>query len=336
MNIKEILLFEVSYLDHFWTNIKDVSLKNVLDEIKGNKHHNITDYLRSLYHQRDFENYGTQKRKLPAVTFCASFEKERTKDYIKKYNFLIVIDIDKLGEEINNVKQKLVDEDYVFSFWESPSQDGIKGLVYLDYNFDIETISIDNAHKIAFSQITDYFRNKHEIELDQSGSDYTRLCFISCDKSLVLKDVITSFIVENKPIQINKQKKIQTKKVIAIDNLSSKDLLHNPKGRNNQYQRKIIKDIIKYLNRNSLSITKTYEEWLRVAFAISNSFTYDIGLKYFIELSKLDNEKFNVNECTNFLVNCYENSHREIGFNTIIHFATTKGFKYKNINAEST
>ncbi len=50
----------------------------------------------------------------------------------------------------------------------------------------------------------------------------------------------------------------------------------------------------------------------------------------------MDKDKFNEMECNNLLINCYQNSRGEIGFNTIIHLATLQGYKYKNTSVEST
>ena len=89
-----------------------------------------------------------------------------------------------------------------------------------------------------------------------------------------------------------------------------------------------MKNIIKYLTKNKLSITNSYDEWYRVAIIIANSFTYDVGEKYFLQLSQLDKSKYNEVECKNILIDCYENSRGEINFNSIIHLASEKGFKY--------
>jgi hypothetical protein len=338
MEVEKLLDLKVSYQDHFWTGIKETTLKSVLDEIKGEKHSRFTNYLRKLYFSGDKENYGIHKRKLPVVTFCGFFEIERTKDFLKEYNYLIVLDIDKLGKsELNRIKQALFKDRIVFSFWESPSKDGIKGLVHLKYNFEIVKYGVDYSHKVAFGQLIKYFMEKHNIALDRSGSDITRLCFVSWDKILVLKEKIVSFEVENISMHAATIKKTQIAITKSVKNVRLKDILYNPNGKNNQYHRKTIKNIIKYLTKNDLSITHSYEEWLGIAFAISSSFTYDIGSKYFIELCKLDEDKFNENECKNFLINCYEYSRGKIGFSTIMHFASEKGFKIrKNVNAEST
>lgn len=336
MELKELLELEVTYFDKLWTAPKATNLKNIFNEIKSEKHGRIADYLKELYYKGDTENYKTHKRWLPVVTFCATFEGGRKKEHLKNYNYITVLDIDKTGSvELQRIKELLFDEDYVFSYWDSPSKDGIKGLVHLNYSFNIDEVGINESHKIAFSQLIGHFSKNYRIELDTSGSDFTRLCFISQDTQLILKDKVESFTVEYKPLQKSSGKsKGQVAKTSKGNR--SKDALFNPRGKNNVYQRRTLKNIIKFLTKNSLSITDSYEKWLRVAFAISNSFTFDIGIKYFNELCILDTDKYVEIECKNLLINCYENTRGEIGFDTIIHLAVETGFNYKNINAKST
>ncbi|WP_154859545.1 BT4734/BF3469 family protein [Cyclobacterium xiamenense] len=337
MEIKDILNTQISYQDHFWTPLKTITIRQAFTEIKGDKHLKYTKFLRNYYLKGDKENYAISKRKLPVVTFCGTYEKERTKENLKDYNSLVVLDIDKLGnDELKRVKGILSNDVYVLSFWESPSKDGIKGLVHLKYKFEIQKYGFDTSHKIAFKQLVDYFKENYQIELDISGSDITRLCFISWDDKITVKDCFDSFTIKEISNVITSKNKVNPKAVKNIKVASSKDLLNNPFGKNSQYHRKTIKNITNYLTKNSLSITKSYADWLRVAFAIANSFTFEVGKKYFLALCKLDLEKFNEVECNNLLINCYENSRGEIGFNTIIHLATLQGYKYKINSVEST
>lgn len=337
MDVKKLLDVTLSYQEHFWSEIKETSLSIVLKEIQSEKHGQYTNFLREFYFSGDKENYGLHKRKLPVVTFCGTYDKERTKEHLDKYSYLIVLDIDKLGiTELERVKEVLLKDQFVFSFWESPSKDGIKGLVHLEYGFDIYDFGIDQSHKIAFKQLRNYFYEEYNVDLDKSGSDITRLCFISHDKELVLKDQIESFNVEKKSDVSFHKRKYNTDPIHNITRTNFKDLLHNPRGKNNQFYRKTIKDITSFLRKNSLSITHSYEEWLRVAFAISNTFTYEIGLKYFLNLCSFDKDKFNETECANLLTNCYENTRGEIKFRTIIYLAVEKGFIYKDLNTKST
>ena len=111
--------------------------------------------------------------------------------------------------------------------------------------------------------------------------------------------------------------------------VSNRDALYNPAERNNQYNRKLMTDIIRHLTNKNLSITFLYSDWCKVAMAIANTFTYDIGLNYFRKLSKLDEAKYNEIHCANFLLNCYEIKNGKVTFASIIHLANEKRYKTK-------
>jgi hypothetical protein len=85
--------------------------------------------------------------------------------------------------------------------------------------------------------------------------------------------------------------------------------------------------IIKFLTKSGNSITRNYKQWYQVSFAIANTFTYDIGLKYYIALCKLDGKSFNETQSINMLNYCYENSDGKFTFGTIVYFAQEVGYK---------
>lgn len=204
MELKDILGFEVTYFDKLWTSPTATNLYSVFTEIRSEKHGRIANYLSTLYSKGDKENYKTHKGRLPVVTFCATFEGGRKKEHLKNYNCITVLDIDKLGgDELQKTKESLLNDKYVFSYWESPSRDGVKGLVHLNYDFNIDEVGINDSHKIAFNQLVEHFSEKHNIELDTSGSDFTRLCFICQDTQLILKEKVESFTIEYKPIEVS-------------------------------------------------------------------------------------------------------------------------------------
>lgn len=331
MKLNEVLNKKISYQDNLWDGTTGMTLSNALDEIKSGKLRSATENLRGLYAKGDFSNYDINKKRLPAVTFCGYFHPKRSGDCLISYNHLLVLDIDKLDkEQFERVKKILADDEYVFSFWDSPSKTGIKGLVSLDYTFDIILKGKDAAHKIAFKQLVDYFDTSYDIHLDISGSDIPRLCFLSYDPNLVLKNSVHSFEVKDLPSLLGDRERMFTEPVNK-NNSNIKNIYYNPKGRNDPYRRKLISDIIKYLVKNRLSITFPYDSWLKVGFAIAESFTYDIGEKYFLALSKLDTTKFNEIRCKQFLKNCYIKSKHKVGFKTIIRLAAEKGFTSKEL-----
>jgi len=332
MELENILNKNVSYQDNAWTPLsKELTIKQVLDSIKSGNYVRQISKLRNLLKQGELEKYSIHKKNLPAVTFCGIFNEKRRKNFIKKYNNLIVIDIDKLDkEELNRTKSILNDENFIFSYWESPSQKGIKGLVAIKYNIKTEEYDFDSRHKSAFKQLVDYFKSKYNISLDESGSDITRLCFLSSDSNLVLKKIFQLFEIDK--IEIAQSQNTKDKVPLRNQNLkpvSRKDLLLNPKGKNDPSNRNRIQSIIKYLSKRNLSITNSYEQWYRVAYAIADTFTHDIGEKYYLRLCQLDGSKYNEVASKNMLVYCYENSMGAIKFETIIHFAKNQRYIIK-------
>ena len=146
-NLKAILDSKVSYQKDTWTSLsKELTIKEVLDQIKNGQYSKIVQSLRELLRKGDSESYKAEKLKLPAVTFCGTFTNSRKKVNLKEYNNLIVLDIDKLSEEkLQQAVKDLENDKYVFAYWISPSNNGIKGLVNL--NLKVECDDIDICHK---------------------------------------------------------------------------------------------------------------------------------------------------------------------------------------------
>ena len=101
----------------------------------------------------------------------------------------------------------------------------------------------------------------------------------------------------------------------------------NIPGKNSQHDRNVINSILKYLTKRNISITYSYDDWLRVGFAIANTFNYDIGIKYYIAFSKLDSDKYDEAKCIEKLQECYMSGRGEITLGTIVEMARSKGYK---------
>lgn len=328
--INDILNLTVSYQANTWSDITiEPTIESILNDIKSDKHKTKIDNLRTKLESGDKDYYDNYKKQLPAVTFSATFNKKRTNENLKNYNPIIVIDIDKLNDEQIKINfQQLKNDDYVISFWRSPSNKGYKGLVAVDYKIDNKEFSLDKLHKSAFKKLSEYFQNKYNIELDKSGSDITRLCFLSFDTNMILKPEFKKFIIENADIIVTS--KTENNKSLILKFSSNKDALYNHSGKNNSIDRKIMTDIIRYLTNKKQTITNSYQDWCKVAMAISNTFTYEIGLNYFLKLSKLDTTKYNEILCTNFLLNCFETRKGNVNFSSIIYLANQKGYQTKH------
>ena len=328
MNI-ELKNIKVSYQEKAWSSIsKEITLNETLSIIDSELLKGKIEKLRKELEIGNKDYYDNNKKSLPAVTFSATFQGNRRKGSLKEYNQILVIDIDKLSkEEMTNVGEALEKEPIVFSFWKSPSNKGYKGLIKLSFLEKFEEINTDFQHKNAFNLISNYFLETHNIELDKSGSDITRLCFLSYDQKINIKENIKEFKVNNSNIPIATKKNKVPNSTIKFS--SNKDTLHNSLNRNDPYDRRLMSNIIRHLNNKNQTITETYENWCKVAMAIANSFTFDVGKNYFIKLSKRDSTKFNEINCINFLTNCYENRKGEVSFASVVFLANNIGFKTK-------
>jgi len=319
-----------SYQENTWSDIsQEVSYSQVFDIIKSEKLKSKIELLRKKLSSGNKEFYDIHKKQLPAVTFAGTFNLKRRKENLKNYNSLLVLDIDKLSKEGMTKTKALLDSDsYVKSFWKSPSDRGYKGLIKIKFSESLLNKNIDFIHKEAFNVISKYFFDKHSIILDKSGSDITRLCFLSWDPEMVNKRNFQEFVIEESNFgqKLSNNLKIKNE-VRSFANI--KDALYNSIDKNNPYDRKLMSNIIRFLKNKNFSITSTYENWCKIGMAIASSFTFNIGKNYFIKLSMRDKEKFNEVNCINFLSNCYENRRNEVSFSSIVYLANQKGFKTK-------
>lgn len=328
---EKILKSEVSYQKDTWTSLsKQMTIDEVLKEIKSEIYSERVGKLRELLDEGDNESYKAEKLKLPAVTFCGTFNQARKKENLKVYNQLIVLDIDKLTlEQLTETISYLENDKYVFSFWLSPSNNGVKGIVPLKYNFEIKDIDI--FHKSAFEKLSNYFLTEYKITLDPSGSDTTRLCFMSYDTNINIKNEINSFEIEETDIQNVTHYQNKENKKIKIYNTTKKNALYNPNGKNKNTDKRAMKDIITYLTKKRIVITDKYENRYKIAYAIANTFTFDLGLTFYLDLCKIETLKYNETKEKNLLEYCYENNTGWTKFKYIEELVKNYGYIKKTL-----
>ena len=149
-----------------------VSVKSVLSAIKNGR---WEEQITELRNETNLIRKKSLKEQLPAVTFCGVFE-DRFDNACLMYNQLMIVDIDKINEKrLQSLKLQMRDNSYVLAFFESPNG-GLKILIPIDS--DITKHNTD-----AFYYIEDMFKRLYNIQIDKSGKNISRLCFISSDKN---------------------------------------------------------------------------------------------------------------------------------------------------------
>ena len=162
----------VSYFPRMTSNAEKVlSLQEVLDMIRSDEFSERIGRLRGYKKDENEELARRVKSNLPAVTFCATFEQKRRSDLFVHYNNLLVIDIDELSEEVmEHVETCLFEDPYVLAYWKSPSGNGWKGLISLQYPEIAKIIGVVERHRQAFCAVEQYFKSHYQIEYKRSIS----------------------------------------------------------------------------------------------------------------------------------------------------------------------
>lgn len=327
MTKDELLSFPVSWISA--TTSKSVvhqPLSVALDAIQNGAQKTKIQQMRAVI-DVNHDKYDEIKGTLPANIFSGKFVGGHATTDNVEYNRLMTLDIDKLDEEqLVKVKQDLTADEYVFSFWLSPSGKGYKGLVLLDYG-DIDLEDKVYWHKVAFKQLFKYFQEKYGFELDIKCKDVPRLCFVSYDPDLCVKEEAAAFKVE--PLEeVVKAKKEAEKHRKAFRSYNGTGYKRNEPGRNQQKDRDTVSSIVKFLEKRKISITHSYNDWFSVAMAIVTTFNYDVGEKYYLRLCRLDGPRHDEEASISMLRYCYEHSNFEITLGTLVYLAQRKGYKF--------
>ena len=316
------------YSSHKSEVVQPVKLEQVLAAFKNGRFAGKILEVRKVLEQQGDAKYKEAKRSLPAVAFCGVFAGGHAKENLVKYNNLLVFDIDHLTvEEMRLAYSKMASDTHILAFWVSPSGSGYKGLIRVDYCNVPEGSPIDRCYKKAYKDASVYFQESLGVTLDSSCSDYSRICYVCWDENLYLNVEAVPFNVDCNEVSIEeKSRPVRA----SFDNHGGSPGIFRPinaSGKNKQHDRDLIGSVIKYLSKRGLSITRSYDEWLRVGFAIASTFNYDLGLKYFIALSKLDGDKYDETQCAEKLQECYMSGKGEVTLGTIVEMARNKGYK---------
>jgi hypothetical protein len=147
--------------------------------IKAMAYKQRTEDLRSI---RDKE----QSRRFKAanfdyVTFSGTFSK-RNDRYLIRHSGLLTIDFDQVNN-IEELKKTLLNDPYFETelLFVSPSGNGLKWVVPIDLE--------ECSHQEWFLAVAAYLRATYNLEIDKSGKDISRACFLPFDPQVYINPV---------------------------------------------------------------------------------------------------------------------------------------------------
>ena len=158
---------------------KVVPISNVVQAIKENESlKKLVQKVRDAVEQGDAKAKEIAKKNLPCITPAAVFKTKRNQEDVEMLTGLTVLDFDHVPD-VNQFKEKLKKVKFVFIAFVSPSGDGVKVIIRTPAVKDRDT------HVGTFLALKEFFNSKY---LDDSGKDYTRLCFLSHDTDIYVNE----------------------------------------------------------------------------------------------------------------------------------------------------
>lgn len=166
-----------------------ITLFEALNSIRVGVYQKEIDKVRDSYAVEGpySDSYRRKKKNLPAFLFSGSISGSGFKFDLYGYTSLVVADIDNIDDP-ESVREAFRNDPFVVACWLSPSGKGLKALFYVEYDHVLPPKDMWIYHEhCAFTKIAEYIRAVYKIDIDMTGSDITRFCFVSADAQIHLK-----------------------------------------------------------------------------------------------------------------------------------------------------
>lgn len=168
-----------SYYKKPISNIKPtkvINLVEVYNLIQGNDFATCTSKLRNIQDVKEARKYKAYN--FDYVTFSGAFSKRNDK-HLKKHSGLLTIDFDHISN-ISTLKENLLKDEYFETelLFTSPSGDGLKWII------PIELTKV--KHQDYFKAVANYIQHTYSLEVDGSGKDISRACFLPHDPNVFI------------------------------------------------------------------------------------------------------------------------------------------------------
>ena len=159
------------------------ALVAVLTEIKAGRYAPDVRKLRGCLAEGDKASAERIKKGLPAFTVSALYNGKRLKECLTGYNPLLILDLDGLtAADIVRLRALIEAAAYTVACFLSPGGAGLKVIVYAAVRLE----PIPENHRVLYDTMKAWYENLLGVEIDASGSDAGRLCFVSDDSGLFL------------------------------------------------------------------------------------------------------------------------------------------------------
>ena len=148
-----------------------MTLADAYEYITGPTAISRTRELRSKTDIKEARKFKSEK--FDYCTFSGIFSK-RSDQALVQHSGLLCLDFDHL-KNLEEVRQQLLNDDYFETqlLFVSPSGDGLKWIIEIDLS--------QTTHADYFRAVANYLKQTYNVDVDQSGKDISRACFLPYD-----------------------------------------------------------------------------------------------------------------------------------------------------------
>ncbi len=204
---EEEVRHNVTLFRKFTEIVKHSTIKECIEEIRNGNYKKQVEEIRKINTEKGKEEADKLKKNLMAFTASGTFENHRRINDITAYNQCVILDFDDISADyLEEAKDRATLAPYTLAAFISPRGTGLKIIVQV--NTDVA------EHGLAFQQVADYYAQALNEEVDPSGKDCSRLCFMSWDPYAWYNEEAEVFTVS---VKVPEQK--ATKPVLSDDDI---------------------------------------------------------------------------------------------------------------------
>jgi len=161
---------------------KTATLLQIYNAITGDFYKERTDKLRSITDPKQARQFKATN--FDYCTFSGIFTSRNDKNLVQ-HSGLMAVDFDHLPN-LEEVRQILLADDYFDTqlLFVSPSGDGLKWIIPIDTS--------TTPHGEYFTAVANYILKTYCIEVDKSGRDISRACFLAHDPNAFINPLISN------------------------------------------------------------------------------------------------------------------------------------------------
>ena len=258
----------------------------------------IAEPIKKLRNAKNKEEYNNIKQSiLPCITTSGIFT-ERNSQNLQEHSGLIQIDIDDV-DDYDNDFNKIANDNYTYVAFKSPGGKGIKIIVKINPSVD--------THYEQFKALEVYYKDEYSITIDSACKDVSRCLLLSYDPNIFCNPRSNVF----EELYLPPKEK---------ENIHSGNYSVQPSSSDDE---EIVAAITKEIELNNVDITSTYEDWIRVGYALATTLDEN-GRDYFHRISSIHPD-YHQTKCDRQYTNLLKRNTGATTIGTLIYMARQNG-----------